>query len=277
MMHRRCAPEPFSGGVNAPRAFTLIELLVVIAIISILAAILFPVFAQARAKARQASCLSNQRQIGLAMMQYAQDYDETLPGNTFHAAGIGEPLGWMTPVDPARTETHRIWAREIFPYIRNLGVYVCPQTRLRSEEGPCTYSGPGSDPCELLSTPGAGNTNYLYNGIVGSQALASISTPADLVFVHEVRNVNRVAQEKPRLNPATGRWTGFVHAFYDGLHAEGANLLFCDGHAKYQRRDAIRFAQFGAPAARNPDLPTNFARDDSGATGQNTLEYTADL
>jgi prepilin-type N-terminal cleavage/methylation domain-containing protein len=64
-------------------AFTLIELLVVIAIIAILAAILFPVFAQARAKARQAACLSNTKQIGNALMMYAQDYDETLPGYRF--------------------------------------------------------------------------------------------------------------------------------------------------------------------------------------------------
>ena len=65
------------------KAFTLIELLVVIAIIAILAAILFPVFAQAREKARQTSCLSNLKQIGLGLMMYTQDYDETYPMNLF--------------------------------------------------------------------------------------------------------------------------------------------------------------------------------------------------
>src|ERR1043165_8351356 len=99
------------------RGFTLIELLVVIAIIAILAAILFPVFAQARSKARQASCISNMKQIACGLMMYAQDYDEVLPGNSTlntngvtdarwpapaisaNSAGLSEPLGWMQPYD----------------------------------------------------------------------------------------------------------------------------------------------------------------------------------
>src|SRR5881409_2690595 len=84
-------------------AFTLIELLVVIAIIAILAAILFPVFAQAREKARQASCMSNEKQIGTALMMYAQDYDEVLPqAFTGGSAGV---IG-------------RDWAVDLIPYIR---------------------------------------------------------------------------------------------------------------------------------------------------------------
>ena len=74
---------------NTLKGFTLIELLVVIAIIAILAAILFPVFAQAREKARQISCLSNEKQIGLAFMQYIQDYDETYPHQQFDGAPAG--------------------------------------------------------------------------------------------------------------------------------------------------------------------------------------------
>src|SRR5205814_83195 len=97
------------------RAFTLIELLVVIAIIAILAAILFPVFAQARDKARGASCLSNEKQIGLAIMQYVQDYDESYPFLN---------VKW-TPIAPAsRLETG--FDQPIQPYVKNTGVFTCP-------------------------------------------------------------------------------------------------------------------------------------------------------
>src|SRR5579871_4069268 len=93
--------------------FTLIELLVVIAIIAILAAILFPVFVQARAKARQTACLSNMKQIGTGLYLYTQDYDEVLPGNdpTGIDPGLNLPNGFMTPFTPGVPVTYRNWAR----------------------------------------------------------------------------------------------------------------------------------------------------------------------
>lgn len=101
------------------RGFTLIELLVVIAIIAILAAIIFPVFTKAREKAKQASCLSNLKQIGLAVLQYAQDYDGISPGNG--SAGNS----WCHPLQDPDVVA---WVPDgaLTPYIKNTQIFVCP-------------------------------------------------------------------------------------------------------------------------------------------------------
>ena len=104
----RAIAGAFASGKNGKRsAFTLIELLVVIAIIAILAAILFPVFAKAREKARQTTCLSNNKQLGLGFLQYYQDWDEKFPASGVNLLGQG-------------------WAGLIYPYVKSTGVYKCP-------------------------------------------------------------------------------------------------------------------------------------------------------
>ena len=114
--------------VPGRKGFTLIELLVVIAIISILAAILFPVFAQARERARMASCLSNGKQIGLAAMMYAQDYDDTLPETGFNmpchdANGNNSDNHWSGVY---------AWPLAIYPYTKNYQFLSCPSDPNRS-------------------------------------------------------------------------------------------------------------------------------------------------
>ncbi len=149
-------------------AFTLIELLVVIAIIAILAAILFPVFATAREKARQSACLSNMKQIGIAYTQYEQDYDELVPAGKSFATGAG-------------------WAGQIYPYLKSTQVYLCPND-----------IGPG----DIISY--AANSNLVgYTATPRSPIVANISqmtSPVRTVLLFEVTNENNL------LSPS-GTWT----------------------------------------------------------------------
>ena len=147
------------------RGFTLIELLVVIAIIAILAAILFPVFARAREKARQTSCLSNVKQIMLGVMMYAQDYDETLPAGALIAAAPSNNNDWYELVGP---------------YLKNAQILICPSRKAYSitygwnyqefgyyygshGTGWCTSLGDIDEPAStVLLGDGRLNTRYLY-------------------------------------------------------------------------------------------------------------------
>ena len=131
------------------RAFTLIELLVVIAIIAILAAILFPVFAQAREKARQTACLNNTKQIGLGTTMYAQDYDESLPFPFWSTDGSQ----WDNWCGDGAT-----WRQRILPYTKNSQIFVCPTFK---------KAGGANDPadCLLSSQHAAPYKNMMANGV----------------------------------------------------------------------------------------------------------------
>jgi prepilin-type N-terminal cleavage/methylation domain-containing protein/prepilin-type processing-associated H-X9-DG protein len=187
------------------RGFTLIELLVVIAIIAILAAILFPVFAQAREAARKSSCLSNTKQLTLAAMQYTQDYDEALPRS--YDAGV-----------PARG-----WFDVVQPYIKNNQVFYCPSDSIHNK----------------TVAPSFGNISYGWNyywltlqggavayGSAGS-GLPAVQSPSETVMLADSGKANNT------LPYVIYPWFAGYHPV--AIHGGGANVAFVDGHSKWMK------------------------------------------
>ena len=187
------------------RGFTLIELLVVIAIIAILAAILFPVFARAREKARQTSCLSNIKELGLACLMYVQDYDERFPryGGYRSFAELSVPTG------------HTYWFRVTAPYIKNAQIFSCP-----SYNNQRVYSGGTNG--TLSDFPDG--VNYTYNTYAGNRMLAEVQHPACWGLITEGTNNYWRIQRAPNTNH---------YQWHHTRHNDGWNAVLGDGHAKW--------------------------------------------
>lgn len=226
----RRAPSAFTNrasGRPSPAAFTLIELLVVIAIIAILAAVLFPVFAQAREKARQTSCLSNVKQIGNALTMYAQDYDEALPRSQ---------SGGLSAANPSRD-----WATDLVPYIKAGGSQDAAQvnaTLAASRPDLFTANQPFYQcPSKAESRDNRGfRRGYAYNFWLAptgnndpSYTLSDIKAPADhLAFAEVFGEVDRIWNFKTPLTDP--------RFFPEARHSDGLNIAFSDGHAKWAKR-----------------------------------------
>ena len=258
--------------VNTKRGFTLIELLVVIAIIAILAAILFPVFAKVREKARQTSCLSNEKQIGLAFAQYYEDYDEKWPAG--YASKTNGIFG-------------QGWVGTEYQYIKSTGMLKCPDdsTSTNGTETPVSYA---------------------FNSNAANTSDATFTAPASTVAVFEVQGVTATVTST-YANSATGdgsdaatanTWTDSSYAddglnitgstsavtyatsnflgrsglnvgsFSNGnaLHTGGANYLMADGHAKWLRPNAV-----------SAGLTATTANTYQGATTASSTDYSGSI
>ena len=256
---------------NRKSAFTLIELLVVIAIIAILAAILFPVFARARENARRSSCQSNMKQIGLGLLQYAQDYDEKYPSGLTSNRGRG-------------------WGGQTLPYIKSGQVFTCPSDT----------KAPNANP----------QISYAYNSAItfpiagtwSGPSVAAFNATARTVMAFEVTNVtwdpatdiNPAATFSPAgdgysndIVPAGTRYATGIMATsgvtaptpastYDaatGRHLDTSNFLFADGHVKSLRSEKIS----SGLAAPNSTTAASGNASPYNAAGTDVAQYAGTM
>ena len=223
------------------RGFTLIELLVVIAIIAILAAILFPVFAKAREKARQTSCMSNFKQMGLAILQYAQDYDGCIRCSSYTGnIGYGN-----CAVQPFQAEGGPWQALSYYyPYIKNAQIYQCPSFTANSWGGECMVCGNGG-------TAGNLPINNEYNQPWNMDAFSTATPNGAAGTIITCDSANNIIEWDG--GDATGAGTlwarlpGGLNGGADNAtrHFNGINCGFYDGHAKFRVYEGLSTVDFG--------------------------------
>jgi prepilin-type N-terminal cleavage/methylation domain-containing protein len=240
-------------------AFTLIELLVVIAIIAILAAILFPVFAQARDAARKAACISNAKQIGTAVYMYVQDYDESY----YWQSAWDECDNWGPGAWGASHWSYVRWPARHMPYLKNEGVFLCGSDKNRRRGvGASGSAGTGCGSGNVPFPVSYGTNLMLMTYTTAPVTLAQIQRPADKVFIAEslspfaccenwnaeyFRAANYTGGENGwsfgtmRTRAGQGRALGTPDSEMASVtrHSMGNIMIFCDGHVKWTRWNRV--------------------------------------
>jgi len=250
-------------------AFTLIELLVVIAIIAILSAILFPVFAKAREKARQAVCASNEKQIGLAFVQYEQDFDESTP---YCNHGVSTNYGG--------------WAGQMYPYIKSTGAYSCPDDSYVATAPKFTVSYAANSYVLNTNTERHSIAQFVapavtvgFFEVTGCQAQVTNPNETDSWSGGSSGNTDsglRTAALASGLGYSTGKMgnpprTGTLGKtdgkFPNGRHTMGSNFIFLDGHVKWVKANLISAGETAGSSGCDQDNNSNSTAGCAGPDG----------
>jgi len=231
-------PGPMRQGGHLKRqGFTLIELLVVIAIIAILAAILFPVFSNAKERARQAMCCSNLKQLTQAFRQYCDDHNGAMPSG---CARLSNPrIEWTGSPDCLRPDVD-LTKGQIWNYVRSRGVYLCPSDKGIKAEGitgdPTDFPFSYSLNMEICSIYGASGTEAHRNPLKLDAETAGRASKV-LLLIHENRANPKIAGSG--INDGYFSWKTDYNDLPSKIHYDGSTCSYVDGHAKWISYDQL--------------------------------------